>query len=165
MSLERELKDCCSWAAVAGEDAGSAFVRSAAAPQRDTCMPMTPDAIHLSPSFSATDPAADAGLAEGLSALESYKKKDPTKGSNAYMAWHPSTHPSVRRETDVTRIVDRLPVFFSAVVVRFKAVGNAPIMKQNFFRVTVSNHFQAVIQFLRRELGWKAGDPLVSEHC
>jgi hypothetical protein len=47
--------------------------------------------------------------------------------------------------------------------VRFKAVGNAPIMKQNFFRVTVSNHFQAVIQFLRRELGWKAGDPLVSE--
>lgn len=55
-------------------------------------------------------------------------------------------------------------VFFSVVVVRFKAVGNAPIMKQNFFRVTVSNHFQAVIQFLRRELGWKAGDPLVSEH-
>ncbi len=37
-------------------------------------------------------------------------------------------------------------------------------MKQNFFRVTVSNHFQAVIQFLRRELGWKAGEPLVSEH-
>lgn len=49
-----------------------------------------------------------------------------------------------------------------AVVVRFKAVGNAPIMKQNFFRVTVSNHFQAVIQFLRKELGWKAGEPLVS---
>ncbi|KAI0300540.1 autophagy protein 12 [Multifurca ochricompacta] len=46
------------------------------------------------------------------------------------------------------------------VVVRFKAVGNAPIMKQNFFRVTVSNRFQAVIQFLRKELGWKAGDPL-----
>ena len=35
-------------------------------------------------------------------------------------------------------------------------------MKQNFFRVTVSNHFQAVIQFLRKELGWKAGEPLVS---
>ncbi|KAI0002497.1 autophagy protein 12 [Russula compacta] len=46
------------------------------------------------------------------------------------------------------------------VVVRFKAVGNAPIMKQNFFRVTVSNRFQAVIQFLRKELGWKAGEPL-----
>jgi ubiquitin-like protein ATG12 len=50
----------------------------------------------------------------------------------------------------------------SLVVVRFKAVGNAPIMKQNFFRVTVSNRFQAVIQFLRKELGWKAGEPLVS---
>ncbi|KAI0311496.1 APG12-domain-containing protein [Amylostereum chailletii] len=48
----------------------------------------------------------------------------------------------------------------SKVVVRFKAVGNAPIMKQNFFKVTVSNRFQAVIQFLRKELGWKAGDPL-----
>ncbi|KAI0029225.1 autophagy protein 12, partial [Vararia minispora EC-137] len=46
------------------------------------------------------------------------------------------------------------------VVVRFKAVGNAPIMKQNFFKVTVSNRFQAVIQFLRKELGWKQGEPL-----
>ncbi|KAI4517058.1 APG12-domain-containing protein [Schizophyllum commune] len=46
------------------------------------------------------------------------------------------------------------------VVVRFKAVGNAPIMKQNFYKITSSNRFQAVIQFLRKELGWKAGDPL-----
>ncbi|KAJ7262948.1 APG12-domain-containing protein [Mycena rebaudengoi] len=48
----------------------------------------------------------------------------------------------------------------SKVVVRFKAVGNAPIMKQNFYKITASNRFQAVIQFLRKELGWKAGDPL-----
>jgi hypothetical protein len=47
------------------------------------------------------------------------------------------------------------------VVVRFKAVGNAPIMKQNFYKITASNRFQAVIQFLRKELGWKATDPLV----
>ncbi|EIM92172.1 autophagy protein 12, partial [Stereum hirsutum FP-91666 SS1] len=46
------------------------------------------------------------------------------------------------------------------VIILFKAVGNAPIMKQNFFKVTVSNRFQAVIQFLRKELGWKASDPL-----
>ncbi|KAL4252189.1 Ubiquitin-like protein ATG12 [Abortiporus biennis] len=26
--------------------------------------------------------------------------------------------------------------------------------------ITASNRFQAVIQFLRKELGWKAGDPL-----
>jgi ubiquitin-like protein ATG12 len=48
------------------------------------------------------------------------------------------------------------------VVVRFKAVGNAPIMKTNFYKITASNRFQAVIQFLRKELGWKSGDPLVS---
>ena len=125
----------------------------------DICMAMTPDAIHISHSLSAPDPAADAGLAEGLSALESYKKKDPTKGSHGI-------RPSFRRETDRYTHVDMsigVRLFLSVVVVRFKAVGNAPIMKQNFFRVTVSNHFQAVIQFLRRELGWKAGDPLVSE--
>ncbi|KAG5338163.1 hypothetical protein C0989_008110 [Termitomyces sp. Mn162] len=50
----------------------------------------------------------------------------------------------------------------SKVIVRFKAVGNAPIMKQNFYKITSSNRFQAVIQFLRKELGWQAGDPLVS---
>ena len=47
------------------------------------------------------------------------------------------------------------------VVVRFKAVGNAPIMKQNFYKITASNRFQAVVQFLRKELAWKASDPLV----
>jgi len=90
-------------------------------------MALTPDVPHSPPSLVGPDLAADASLAEGLAALESYKKKDSAK-----------------------------------VVVRFKAVGNAPIMKQNFFRVTVSNRFQAVIQFLRKELGWKAGEPLVS---
>ncbi|KAG7441415.1 ubiquitin-like protein [Guyanagaster necrorhizus] len=33
-------------------------------------------------------------------------------------------------------------------------------MKQNFFKITSSNRFQAVIQFLRKELAWKAGEPL-----
>jgi hypothetical protein len=127
---------------------------------------MAPDAIHLSPSLSAQDPAADAGLAEGLAALESYKKKDPTKGSDAYCTYSVAWHSSIPSDANLTAqcvCVDRASVVLSVVVVRFKAVGNAPIMKQNFFRVTVSNHFQAVIQFLRRELGWKAGDPLVSE--
>lgn len=49
----------------------------------------------------------------------------------------------------------------SKVVVRFKAIGNAPIMKNNHFRITAFNRFQAVIQFLRKELGWKQGDALV----
>ena len=47
------------------------------------------------------------------------------------------------------------------VIVRFKAIGNAPIMKQNFYKITSSNRFQAVIQFLRKELGWQASEPLV----
>jgi len=34
-------------------------------------------------------------------------------------------------------------------------------MKQNFFKITASNRFQAVVQFLRKELGWKPSDPLV----
>jgi len=42
-------------------------------------------------------------------------------------------------------------------------------MKQNFYKITSSNRFQAVIQFLRKELGWQAGEPLVSHelflHC
>ena len=128
-------------------------------------MALTPDAIpHLSSPLTAPDPTADAGLAEGLAALESYKKKDPAKGS----CIHPSIPPSARLlsvtppDRELTKRPSRYPPSTRAVVVRFKAVGNAPIMKQNFFRVTVSNHFQAVIQFLRKELGWKAGEPLVS---
>lgn len=38
-------------------------------------------------------------------------------------------------------------------------------MKQNFYKITASNRFQAVIQFLRKELGWKQGDPLVRSPC
>src|SRR5882757_4961438 len=71
------------------------------------------------------------------------------------------THPKVR----ALHISVRTPLIPSmrppSVVVRFKAVGNAPIMRQNFYKITASNRFQAVIQFLRKELGWKAGDPLV----
>lgn len=48
-------------------------------------MALTPDAIpHLSHPLTAPDPAADARLAEGLAALESYKKKDPAKGPSVF---------------------------------------------------------------------------------
>ncbi|KAL7418269.1 Ubiquitin-like protein [Cryptotrichosporon argae] len=46
------------------------------------------------------------------------------------------------------------------IVVRFKSIGSAPIMKTNVFKVTAGNKFQAVIVFLRGQLGLKAGDPL-----
>ncbi|KWU47527.1 APG12-domain-containing protein [Rhodotorula sp. JG-1b] len=48
----------------------------------------------------------------------------------------------------------------SKVVVRFKATGSAPIMKQNFYKITASNQFRTVTAFLRKELGWKPSDPL-----
>ena len=64
-------------------------------------MALTPDAIpHLSPPLTAPDPAADASLAEGLAALESYKKKDPAKGSV-----HRSVSAQIRRETDPSMFV------------------------------------------------------------
>ena len=52
-----------------------------------------------------------------------------------------------------------------AVVVRFKSIGSAPIMKNNVFKVTAGNKFQAVIVFLRNQLGLKQGDPLVRDVC
>jgi ubiquitin-like protein ATG12 len=48
------------------------------------------------------------------------------------------------------------------VVVRFKSIGAAPVMKNNVFKVTAGNKFQAVVVFLRNQLGLKVSDPLVS---
>ena len=48
------------------------------------------------------------------------------------------------------------------VRVLFKAIGAAPIMKENLFKITASNSFQAVISFLRKELRFRADQPLVS---
>lgn len=45
---------------------------------------------------------------------------------------------------------------------RFKSIGSAPVMKNNVFKVTAGNKFQAVVAFLRGQLGLKAGDSLVS---
>ncbi|KAI9197485.1 ubiquitin-like protein Atg12, partial [Polychytrium aggregatum] len=44
------------------------------------------------------------------------------------------------------------------VVVRLRATGNAPILKQNSFKITSSQKFQIVINFLRKELGFKPSD-------
>jgi hypothetical protein len=67
----------------------------------------------------------------------------------------------VSRERSPTPTLNRLTS--CAVVVRFKATGNAPIMKQNFYKITASNQFRTVTAFLRKELGWKPSDPLVSK--
>ncbi|KAI9261387.1 APG12-domain-containing protein [Phascolomyces articulosus] len=48
----------------------------------------------------------------------------------------------------------------SKVVVRFRAIGNAPILKQNFYKITASYKFQSLIHFLRKELRYQGSDPL-----
>ncbi|KAG8221668.1 putative ubiquitin-like modifier [Butyriboletus roseoflavus] len=88
-------------------------------------LPGSPEDLGRQTSLPWTPGEGGESLMQAIQALETYKKKDPSK-----------------------------------VVVRFKAVGNAPIMKQNFYKITAANRFQAVIQFLRKELGWKAGEPL-----
>lgn len=49
-----------------------------------------------------------------------------------------------------------------AVVIRFQPTGNAPILKQKFRKITASEKFQTVIQFLRKELALKSNESLVS---
>ncbi|WWD19475.1 ubiquitin-like protein ATG12 [Kwoniella shandongensis] len=46
------------------------------------------------------------------------------------------------------------------VVVRFKSIGSAPIMKNNVFKATAGHKFQAVILFLRQQLGIKKEESL-----
>ncbi|KAJ2777916.1 Ubiquitin-like protein [Coemansia javaensis] len=46
------------------------------------------------------------------------------------------------------------------VVVRFRATGNAPILKKSVYKISSAQRFQALILFLRKELGYKASEPL-----
>lgn len=43
------------------------------------------------------------------------------------------------------------------VVIRFKSIGSAPILKQPFYKITASHKYSAVVAFLRKELSWEAG--------
>lgn len=46
------------------------------------------------------------------------------------------------------------------VVVRFKAVGGAPVMKSNFFKIKAGYSVKALAGFLRKELGWRRDETL-----
>lgn len=86
-------------------------------------------------------------------ALEKYKKKDLSKGT---------LESSLTFNFPSFWLLICFLIFHVKVVVRFRAIGNAPILKQNFYKITASNKFQAVILFLRKELNYKASDPLVN---
>ncbi|KAG2221056.1 hypothetical protein INT45_009714 [Circinella minor] len=71
----------------------------------------------------------------------------------------PNTNESLQKSFEQV-IESRKQKDTSKVVVRFRAIGNAPILKQNFYKITASNKFQTVIQFLRKELRYQGSDPL-----
>lgn len=48
------------------------------------------------------------------------------------------------------------------VILRFRAIGNAPILKTPYRKVNATFTVQRVINFLRKELKHKDIDPLVS---
>ncbi|KAJ1916463.1 Ubiquitin-like protein [Mycoemilia scoparia] len=45
-------------------------------------------------------------------------------------------------------------------VVRFRSIGNAPILKKSIFKITSTQKLQALVVFLRKELGYKPSEPL-----
>jgi len=84
---------------------------------------------------------------------ETYRSSSP--GLSLGDAGKPQVNPDAAAALDSYNTRDTVKI-----IVRFKAVGNAPIMRQNFYKITASNRFQTVIHFLRKELGWKTGEPL-----
>ena len=51
--------------------------------------------------------------------------------------------------------------FLDVVIVNFKAVGAAPLLKQTKFRVSSEQTVSALYDFLRRQLNYTGTDPLV----
>ncbi|KAI8907282.1 ubiquitin-like protein Atg12 [Gorgonomyces haynaldii] len=41
------------------------------------------------------------------------------------------------------------------VLIKLKAVGNAPILKQNVFKISKQSKFERVVQYLRKEMQMK----------
>ncbi|GAA6061167.1 hypothetical protein JCM10212_005753 [Sporobolomyces blumeae] len=113
--------------------------------------------------------ASDQATPHPRQALETYQQyKDPAKSQS-----RPSPEQSVILTCPADgpnfppRLALALPHYVrsvqptpAAVVVRFKGTGNAPIMKQNLYKISASHKFQAVIAFLRTQLNFKPSDPL-----
>ncbi len=111
--------------------------------------------------------------------FEHYKQKDASKGQSTVLGQHSLAKrpaPLVPPHSIESSLLHLTPfpallvflsyqvsslIFPSSVVVRFKSIGSAPIMKNNVFKVTAGNRFQAVIVFLRTQLGLNHADPLV----
>ncbi|KAF9181005.1 hypothetical protein BGZ51_005767 [Haplosporangium sp. Z 767] len=70
------------------------------------------------------------------------------------------SEPTEAPASPATVIANHKKKDLSKVIVRFRAIGNAPILKQNIYKITATNKFMAVIQFLRKELNYQQSDPL-----
>ncbi|KAG9306351.1 hypothetical protein G9A89_018234 [Geosiphon pyriformis] len=92
------------------------------------------------------------------------KDTSPPRSSSSSVNTNPSTSGSAEHTQTVPAPATTFEKYkrkdTNKVVVRFRAIGNAPILRQNFYKITASNQFKAVIQFLRGQLDYKASDPL-----
>ncbi|KAI9230316.1 MAG: ubiquitin-like protein Atg12, partial [Piptocephalis tieghemiana] len=48
----------------------------------------------------------------------------------------------------------------NTVIIRFRAAGNAPILKKNVYRLTSTHPFSTVLAFLRSQLAYKGPESL-----
>jgi hypothetical protein len=99
--------------------------------------------------------------------LKSLKTKDTSKGKvNVSFFFFVQFNSSNQLHTYfiiiIIIIIIIINILNAVVIVRFAAIGNAPILKQSYYKITASNKFQTVIQFLRKELRYQGSDPLVS---
>lgn len=90
--------------------------------------------------------------AEAQRALEHYAQPDATKGAASL------------RFIDCCKGVLKNGYVLSAVIVRFKATGNAPVLQNTYAKITAGQKFHAVIKYLRGQLGYSPSDSLVSLH-
>lgn len=47
------------------------------------------------------------------------------------------------------------------ISIRFKAIGRAPVLKQQIYKISSIDKFQSITIFLRRQLSLKEGEELV----
>ena len=64
-------------------------------------------------------------------------------------------------DESVTSDAKQTKVASEKVVMLFKAVGNAPIMKKSKFKINATSQFDEVIQFIRKTIKLKSDQSLV----
>ena len=79
----------------------------------------------------------------------------PSMSSNINFGHKPHFQARFLASAVFTRVSD---IFFATVPIQFKAVGSAPILRQRVFKVSASQKFETVVNFLRKKLDCKPND-------